>query len=164
MKEREIKTAFKEYTFDELPEADRRLIEQAKEMTRKSYAPWSRFMVGAAILLENGEVVTGANQENVAFPSGTCAERSACYFAGANYPGVAFKKIAIAARNLSRNDLCDFEESFEALPVSPCGACRQALVEYERLYGPIEVILYGRDATYVLPSVSSLMPFTFTDF
>lgn len=164
MKEKQIVTSFKEYAFDELPAEDRALVEKAKEMTRNSYAPWSKFMVGAAILLENGEVVTGANQENVAFPSGTCAERSACYYAGATYPGVPFKKIAIAARNLSKDDNLAFEESFEKTPVAPCGACRQALIEYERQHGPIEVLLYGADKTYVVPSVASLMPFTFTDF
>lgn len=164
MKEREIKTTFRECSLTELPEEDRRLVEKAKEMTRNSYAPWSKFMVGAAILLENGEIVGGANQENVAFPSGTCAERSACYYAGATYPGVPFKKIAIAARNLSKDDSLGFEESFEKAPTAPCGACRQALAEYERLYGPIEVILYGADSTYILPSIASLMPLTFTDF
>lgn len=164
MKEKEIKTSYKEYSFDELPPEERHLVEKAKEMTRKSYAPWSKFMVGAAILLDNGEIVCGANQENVAFPSGTCAERSACYYAGANHPGVPLRKIAIAARNLSKDETLGFEESFEKTPVAPCGACRQALIEYERLYGPIEVILYGADSTYVIPSVSALMPFTFIDF
>lgn len=164
MTEKQIVTPYKEYTFDELPAEDRRLVEKAKEMTRNSYAPWSKFMVGAAILLDNGEIVTGANQENVAFPSGTCAERSACYYAGANYPDVPLRKIAIAARNLSKDDSLAFEKSFEKTPVAPCGACRQALIEYERLHGPIEVILYGSDKIYVIPSVAALMPFTFTDF
>ncbi len=164
MKEREIKTVFREYPIDELPEEDRRLVEKAREMTRNSYAPWSKFMVGAAILLENGEIVGGANQENAAFTSGTCAERSACFYAGANYPGVPFKKIAIAARNLSKDDSLGYEESFLKTPIPPCGACRQALMEYEHLYGPIEVLLYGRDSVYVLPSVASLMPLSFTEF
>lgn len=164
MKEKQITCSFKEYSFDELSAEDRELVNKAKEMTLKSYAPWSKFMVGAAILLENGEIVTGANQENVAFPSGTCAERSACYYAGANHPGVPFRKIAIAARNLSKDDSLGFEDSFEKSPISPCGACRQALMEYERLHGPIEVILYGSDKIYAIPSVASLMPFTFSDF
>lgn len=150
-----ITTEIKVYDYDELSETDRNLVDIAKKMTESGYAPYSKFKVGAAILLDNGEIVRGANQENVAYPSGTCAERTACYQASALFPGVAFKKIAIAA--WTRGE-------FQLKPISPCGACRQALAEYETLYGPIEVILYGKDCTYILPSIAALLPLSFTEF
>lgn len=165
MKEIEIKTVIKEMSVDELSEQDRHLVEEACRATERSYAPYSKFHVGAAILMDNGEIVTGANQENAAYPSGTCAERSACFYASARYPGVPMRKIAIAAWTREHApEGATWEECFQALPISPCGACRQALLEYEHLYGPIEVILYGRDRVYVLSSVSSLLPLSFTDF
>ncbi|MBD5194912.1 MAG: cytidine deaminase [Bacteroidales bacterium] len=155
MKTHKIETPFEEYAYDELPEADRQLVDTAKDMTRNSYAPYSGFHVGAAILLDNGVIIKGSNQENVAYPSGTCAERTACYQASALHPGVPMRKIAIAAWTNGH---------FQENPISPCGACRQALAEYEAKYGPIEVILYGEKGIYKLPSVSSLLPFTFTEF
>lgn len=165
MKECEVITKYKEVSPEELSAEDRKLVETAKEMTRSSYAPWSKFMVGAAIRLEDGSIVKGANQENVAFPSGTCAERSACYWAGANHPGMKMRKIAIAARNLSGDNTPEnFDDQFTPIPTAPCGACRQALLEYETLGGPIEVILYGRDKTFILPSVASTLPFCFSEF
>ena len=165
MKEFEIKTLVKECGFDELDEADRRLVEKAKEMTRSSLATYSRFHVGAAILLDNGEIVGGANQENAAFPSSLCAERTTAYYSSARYPGVAMKKLAIAAwTRKGAPDGLPWEEYFQQKPISPCGACRQALLEYERLYGKIEVILYGREKCYIFDSIASLLPFCFTDF
>lgn len=97
MREFEITTLVKEYSFEELPKADRLLVEEARSATRSSLATYSRFHVGAAILMENGDIVTGSNQENAAYPSGTCAERTAAFFASASHPGMAMKKIAIAA-------------------------------------------------------------------
>lgn len=141
--------------YDELSEQDRILVDYAREATLGSYAPYSKFNVGAAILLADNTIVTGANQENAAFSSGTCAERSACFNAGANHKGVPFKKIAIAAFT---------KGEFQKKPISPCGACRQSLLEYENLYGPIEVLLYGADEVYKLPSVASLLPLCFTEF
>lgn len=165
MKEFEIKTTIREYSFDELSAEDRKLCEIAKDMTRNSYAPFSEFHVGAAILLANGEIVRGANQENAAFSSGTCAERSACFQAGAIYPDVPFKKIAIACWTRRHHDASEADEAcFLEEPGSPCGACRQALMEYEALYGPIEVLLAGRDKVWVVPSVASLLPLTFSEF
>lgn len=165
MKEKEISIGYKEYDYDELPAADRELVDAAKKMTELSYAPYSKFHVGAAIRMENGDIVTGCNQENAAYPSGTCAERTACYYASAKHPGVAMKKIAIAAwtRLHKPEDAAD-AECFQDSPISPCGACRQALLEYEALYGPMEVILYGGKHTYVFPSVASLLPLCFTEF
>lgn len=165
MKEKEIKTVIKECQLDELPAEDRELVERAKAMTRTSYVPYSHFHVGAAIRMDNGEIVTGSNQENAAYPSGTCAERTACFYASAKYPGMPMKKIAIAAwTRLHEPDETPDSECFQHSPISPCGSCRQALLEYEAKHGPIEVILYGLDHTYVLPSVASLLPLCFTEF
>jgi len=133
-----------------------RLVDEAREATAGSYAPYSHFHVGAAIQLADGTVVRGANQENAAFSSGTCAERSACFAVGANHKGVKIKRLAVAARK---------DDEFQRNPISPCGACRQALLEYEALQkDPIEVLLYGAECTYVFPSVASLLPLCFTDF
>lgn len=147
-------------TTDALPEPDRSLALRAIEMTRNSLAHYSHFHVGAAILMENGEIIAGSNQENAAYPSGLCAERTAAFSASALYPGIGMKKIAIAAATEAPDDSLRLQPQ----PISPCGACRQSLMEYEKLYGPIEVILCGADATYVFPSVASLLPFSFTDF
>lgn len=141
----------------ELAQEDRELVEAAMKATDGSYAPYSHFHVGAAIRMEDGTVVTGANQENAAFSSGTCGERSACFAAGAHFPGMAMRTIAIAARTDNG--------PFQAKPISPCGACRQALLEYEHKQGsPMRVLLYGTETCYILPSVASLLPVCFTDF
>lgn len=143
--------------YDELPASDRRLAELAREAATRAYAPYSRFHVGAAILLDNDEIVTGANQENVAYPSGTCAERSACFYAHARYPDAKFRAIAVAAVGTDGKEVAE--------PVAPCGACRQALLEYEMLAGgPVKVILCGRDVCHILPSVRSTLPLAFTEF
>ena len=165
MKEIKIETLIRECSYTELSDVDKRLVDAAKSATRRSYAPYSKFHVGAAILMENGEIVTGANQENAAYPSGTCAERTAAFYASAQYPGVGMRKIAIAAWTALHTDAqSDFESGYQLNPISPCGACRQALLEYETLYGPMEVILYGREKIYILPSVKSLLPLCFTEF
>ena len=129
------------------------MVDLAKSATQRAYSPYSRFNVGAALLLANGEIVTGSNQENVAFPSGTCAERTTCFYAHSSYPGVRFVKLAIAAFH---------NGAFTPHPVSPCGACRQVLAEYERIGGAkLEIILYGADEIYVLSEVSDLLPLIF---
>ncbi|MCH5218486.1 MAG: cytidine deaminase [Muribaculaceae bacterium] len=155
MKERTITAMIQEYRPDELPERYVDLVDAAKASTARAHAPYSKFHVGAAIRMDNGETVCGANQENAAFSSGTCAERSACFYAASQYPGVPMRQIAIAAWTGG---------AFQKKPISPCGSCRQALLEYEAMYGPIEVILYGDDAVYVLPSIRSLLPLSFTEF
>lgn len=157
MKEFEIVIPVKAVSYNELDDTDRKLVDLARQATERSYAPYSHFRVGAAILLSNGEIVTGANQENVAYPSGTCAERTACYYAHATYPDATFKTIAIAARDTTGNEI--------TRPVAPCGACRQALLEYETLAGEnVKVILVGANDIYILPSVSATLPLAFTDF
>ena len=156
MKDIQITVPVTEYAYGELTDAQRGLVDLARQYTFNSYSPYSHFSVGAAIRLDNGEVVCGANQENAAFPSGTCAERSACYSAGALFPGAKFESIAIAARGVDG-------EPTDA-PCAPCGACRQALLEYEVLAGhDVEVLLVGRDVIYRLPSVKSLLPLAFTE-
>lgn len=157
MKTFEVKATVEELTYDELSAKELELVNLAREATRRSYAPYSHFCVGAAILLSNGEIITGANQENAAYPSGTCAERSACYYAGATYPDAKFEAIAVAARGT--------DGEFVAEPCSPCGACRQALLQYELLAGKgVKVLLVGRDKVYRMQSVRSLLPFAFTEF
>lgn len=157
MKDIEIIVPVTAKDYDELSDTERCLVDMARKAVDGSYAPYSNFHVGAAILLANGEIATGANQENAAFPSGTCAERSACYWAGANYPGVPFEMIAIAATGTDGRPT--------AHPTAPCGACRQALLEYEKLSGHhVPVLLAGAETIYRLPSVQSLLPLAFAEF
>ena len=157
MKKIEITVPVTEVTMDELTDAQKAVVEAARAATERSYAPYSHFSVGAAILLENGEIVTGANQENVAFPSGLCAERTACFYAGARYPDVAFRMVAIAAR--------DAEGRLTDEPLSPCGACRQSLLEYEMRSGrPVELLLAGASRILIMPSVASSLPLAFREF
>ena len=157
MKEIEIVTPVTSKSYPELTEIERHLVDAARQAVKGSYAPYRHFHVGAAILLDNGVTVTGANQENAAYPSGTCAERSACYYAGANYPDAKFEMIAIAALD------ADMKEP--ATPTAPCGACRQALLEYETRAGHnVAVLLAGADEIYRLPSIKSLLPLAFTSF
>lgn len=157
MKTFDIVTKITQYAYDELPAEWAPVVEQARKATERSYAPYSHFRVGAAILLDNGQVVTGSNQENVAYPSGTCAERSACFYAGAQYPDAKFRLIAIAARGT--------DGEWVSNPIAPCGACRQALLEYEMLAkAPVPVLLCGADAVYHIPSVAATLPLAFTEF
>ena len=115
--------------------------------------------------MDNGNIVLGSNQENAAFPSSLCAERTACFQASALYPGMPMRKIAIAAwTRLHQPEETPHELCFQKKPISPCGSCRQALLEYEAAYGPIEVLLYGRRRIAVLPSIASLLPLCFTTF
>lgn len=165
MKELKIETVIEELGIEELSGEERKLVEAAKESTRRSMAEYSKFHVGAALLLENGETVCGANQENAAYTSGTCAERSACFYAGAQYPGVPFKTLAIAAwTQEGKPGGREWEYYFQENPISPCGLCRQALLEYEAKYGPIALLLYGREKVYRVKSVIDLLPLSFTEF
>ncbi len=157
MKQLEITITVAALAYDELSERQRTLVDCARKYTHNAYAPYSRFSVGAAIGLDNGEIVCGANQENAAFPSGTCAERTACYAAGAHFPGAKLQSIASAARDTTGLEVGN--------PIAPCGACRQALLEYETLAGAdVEVLLIGKDTIYRLPSVKSLLPLAFDSF
>ena len=153
MKELQINLTVRIVSPDELSADERELVLKAKEMTATSYSPYSNFKVGAAIRLADGSIYTGSNQENAAFPVGLCAERTAFFYAQANAPEQAPVAIAIAAFTGG---------AFLAKPVSPCGACRQALLEAETRYGqPIKVLLYGDDGIYVVDSFRDLLPLTF---
>lgn len=154
MKSLNINTPYISCTFDELNAEDQKLVNAAKKACENSYAPYSHFSVGAAVALENGEMVYGSNQENAAYPSGTCAERCTIFYANARYPQTAVNTIAIAAIGT--------DKKFTATPITPCGACRQVLIETEHRYGkPMRVLLYGEKETYVISSCSLLLPFQF---
>ena len=153
MEERKIVTSVMIYSYDELLEEYRKLVDEAKRVTRDAYAPYSKFCVGAAVLLENGVMVSGTNQENAAYPSGLCAERVTMFYANSKYPNVAPKALAIATFADG-----DFLEE----PITPCGACRQVLLETEVRYGvDMDVLLYGRRGIYKLSSVKALLPLSF---
>lgn len=137
-----------------LPE-DQNLIKEAKKAALKAYSPYSGFSVGAAVLLDNNEIISGSNQENAAYPSGLCAERVAMFYANAQYPDTKTNTIAICAKN---------KNGFISDPVPPCGACRQVLIETaERFKNNIKVILYGQSKIYVIDDVKKLLPIYFID-
>ncbi|MBQ0788506.1 MAG: cytidine deaminase [Oceanihabitans sp.] len=140
--------------FNELPKNIASLMEQAMEAREKAYAPYSKFLVGAAIALENGEVVTGSNQENASYPSGLCAERTAIYYAGAKYPGVKMITMAITAGSTLHQTMT---------PIPPCGACRQAIAEYEvKQNEDIEIYFMGETGKVAKShSLANLLPLVF---
>lgn len=154
MTSKEIKIAYIEYeSLDQLDPQDRELAEAAIEATKGSYAPYSGFNVGAAVRLDTGEIVKGANQENAAYPSGLCAERTAMFYASATYPDSIIESIAVTA---SQNGiLCDS-------PASPCGACRQVMAQYQTKGGrPMSIILTGGKKIWKFDKVDDLLPLIF---
>jgi len=157
MKELDIKATIVEAQMDELTATEQSLVNMAIEATERSYAPYSNFHVGAALLLKNGETFVGCNQENAAFPAGICAERAAIFAAGAKYPDQPVMMLAITARGRN-GELIDE-------PASPCGTCRQVIIETEtRFRQPVRILLYGRNRTYVMDGIKQLMPLSFTEF
>lgn len=155
MKDIELNFRMQFCQLEELADDDRQLVEKAIGATQNSYAPYSNFHVGACLRLADGREVIGANQENAAFPSGLCAERSAVFAAQSMFPEEAITALAIAARN---------ENGLTAQPVSPCGACRQVILEMEDRYKhDVRILLYGTEGVYVIPSVKSLLPLHFVD-
>lgn len=155
MKNIDITTSFIAYNcIDELQEEVKTLMHQAIEIRKNAYAPYSKFRVGAAILLDNNEIVLGSNQENAAYPSGLCAERVAIYHAGAIYPNAKIKKIAISAASDTNPTLA---------PIPPCGSCRQSISEYEIKQDiPIEIYFMGESGeVYKSDSIANLLPFSF---
>jgi cytidine deaminase len=154
MTEKEIKIAFTEYSsIEELSKEDKELATAAILAMRGAYAPYSHFHVGAAVRLENGTIVSGANQENAAFPSGLCAERTALFSAGATYPDKAITSIAIAGGVMGR--IC-------ASPATPCGACRQVMAQYQAKGGKkMSVIMVGGEKIWKFPSVDDVLPLIF---
>ncbi len=138
----------------ELTVSELQLLEAARQATYRSYSPYSHFSVGAAVLLADGTIVTGSNQENCSYPQGQCAERTAVFYANSRYPDQAVTMLCIAARGT--------DGQFTATPVTPCGGCRQVLQETEqRQYSPIQIMLYGTDAIYIIPSAQLLLPLNF---
>ena len=154
MKEEKIELTFVKANFNELDISEQELIEKAKNAYSNAYAPYSGFFVCASVLLENGEIINGSNQENAAYPSGLCAERVALFYAGAKYPEVAIKTIAISAKS----------KTFEIDDVvSPCGACRQVMAEYQQKQGEdIRLLLHSpNDEVLIANSLTDLLPFMF---
>ena len=141
------------YSIEECDDTIKKLIENAKNATLTSYAPYSHFNVGAAILLADGTIVNGSNQENAAYPSGLCAERTALFYANAQYPSVAVAAIVIAAAK---------DGVFTLDPCTPCGSCRQVLLEVENRFGNnVRVIMYGERRIFEVESIKSLLPLSF---
>ena len=139
--------------YEELLSEEKILVDKAKEATFRAYAPYSKFKVGAAALLTNGEIITGNNQENVAFPSGLCAERTVLFYAHSQYPDEAVKALAVAAYT---------DGDFLDRPISPCGACRQVMLETEmRFNQPVKIILYGKKKILIAESIKDLLPLAF---
>ena len=154
MKQLDIHTTIKIYSPDELSAEEQQLVEAAKEATTRSYAPYSHFHVGAAALLANGEIISGTNQENAAYPSGICAERTTLFYANSQHPQEAVKALAIAARTS--------EGHWTETPISPCGACRQVMTETENRYEkPMKVLLCSAREVFVIESAKDLLPVSF---
>jgi cytidine deaminase len=143
-------------TLDELDAESKYLVHKAKDVLNRAYAPYSKFQVAAAVLLDDGEIVLGTNQENAAYPSGLCAERLAVFAANSQHPTKKIKKVVIVARKKNHKELS---------PAASCGACRQVLLEAEmRQEGDFKVVmLIGENNWLVAPSASSLLPFSFTN-
>ena len=154
MTNKEIKIAYTEYaSLDELSAHDRILAEAAIEAVATSYAPYSNFNVGAAVRFNDGEIVKGSNQENAAYPSAMCAERTALFYASSSRPEEPVKGIAIAAR---QNGI------LTKSPVTPCGACRQVMAQYQTKSGiPMQVILVGSNKTLKFNKIEDILPFIF---
>ena len=154
MQEKKIQLSFITAHISELSENEQQLVENAKSALKTAYAPYSAFLVGSSVLLENGEIINGSNQENVAYPSGLCAERVALFYAGARYPDIKVKTIAVSvlSKNFEVNDV-----------ISPCGACRQVMAEYEdKQEQSIKVILHSpTDEVLIANTVEDLLPFMF---
>ncbi|MCL2246960.1 MAG: cytidine deaminase [Lentimicrobiaceae bacterium] len=140
----------------QLPVKEADLLNVAHEAANHAYAPYSHFKVGAAVLLKNGHIVSGNNQENAVYPIGMCAERVALFYAAAQFPETPIEKIAITAIG-NEKELCQ--------PVPPCGSCRQAILEYETKFGkPIEIIMSGeKGEVYIAKSAAELLPLSFTE-
>ena len=154
MSELQLNIKYEEFaSVAEMSPDDQKLVDLALEAQKGSYSPYSHFQVGAALKLADGTIVKGANQENAAYPSGLCAERTALFWAGANYPDVPLDTLAIAGSD--HGVLCES-------PASPCGSCRQVMAEYQKKHGrPLKVILVGSKRIRKFYKVDDLLPFIF---
>ena len=156
MEEFKITAKIQVYNYNELNLVEKILIDAAKEAVKRAYVPYSHFQVGAAVLLTNQEIITGNNQENAAFPSGLCAERTTLFYANSRFPDTAVDAIAIAAYTQG-----DFTDD----PITPCGACRQVILEAQNRYKhPVRLLLYGTKAVYVVEQITDLLPLAFGTF
>ncbi|MBW8360374.1 MAG: cytidine deaminase [Weeksellaceae bacterium] len=140
--------------YSDLTETEKKLFDAASNARKNAYAPYSHFDVGCAVLLENGEIVSGSNQENAAYPSGLCAERTTIFWTAANYPDVKMKKLFVIGAP---------EEAVTSVPIPPCGACRQAILEYEaKQKEGIEIYFASVEGEiFKTESVRDLLPFSF---
>jgi cytidine deaminase len=157
MKVKNIQIRFEEYAEGEqLPSSDLSLLHEARQAANNSYAPYSEFHVGAAVLLENGIVVKGSNQENASYPLGLCAERVAIFHANSAYPGVKIRAVAITA---------SAQYFVTQSPITPCGACRQVMAEVEnRQAAPIRIIMSGQKGlTQIVDGIKNLLPLSFKE-
>lgn len=153
MENKNITTKIIVCSYEELNDEEKKLVDAAKEASNRSYAPYSRFQVGAAVRLAGGVLVSGSNQENAAYPSGTCAERTTLFYANSQYPDRAVEALAIAAQTGGK---------FIKHPTAPCGACRQVILETEERYRhPIRIYLYGTNEVYIVDSIVGLLPLCF---
>jgi cytidine deaminase len=150
-----IEIPVQKFLLNELSDEERFWIDTAIIAAKQAYAPYSEFYVGAVVVLANGKIVTGNNQENIAYPSGMCAERVALYFAGARYPNVPVKAIVVVA----------VKGGIVQKHISPCGACRQVLLETEmRSNQPMRILLAGSEEVHIIDSAESLLPVSFKSF
>ena len=154
MSEKTLTIRFQEFdSVEQMSLEDQALVAAALDAQKGSYSPYSHFQVGAALRLADGTIVKGANQENAAYPSGLCAERTAMFYAHANYPGVPFESLAVAGSD--HGVLCES-------PASPCGSCRQVMAEFERTSGrPLSIILIGSKRIRKFGKVDDILPFVF---
>ena len=154
MTEKEIKISYKEFdSVEELPADQAELVSAARDAMKGCFSPYSGFSVGAALRLKSGRIVTAANQENAAFPSGLCAERSAMFYAASNYPDDSIVGIAVCGG--PEGQMCEN-------PVTPCGACRQVMAQYQTKGGrPMEVILVGGERIWKFSKVDDILPLIF---
>ncbi len=153
--EREIKINFEVIpNYNELSEIEKTLFDKAKTIREQAYAKYSNFSVGCALLLENGEIITGSNQENAAYPSGLCAERTTIFWTSANYPNVKIKKIFVIGGP---------KDVVSSVPIPPCGGCRQAILEYEAKQNDVIEIYFAAPNGEIIKtkSVRDLLPFSF---
>ena len=157
MKKVTLDIDFIEYSsLEEMDPQDQEVVKAAIEAQKGSYAPYSTFNVGAAVRLEDGTIVKGANQENAAYPSGLCAERTAMFAAGATYPGIPMTTLAIVG---------GFGYTIAETPCTPCGGCRQVMAEYQTAgKRPLSVIMFGTKRTWKFEKVDDILPFIFDSF
>ncbi|MCK9304233.1 MAG: cytidine deaminase [Bacteroidales bacterium] len=156
MRKKQLNIEYREYySGEELPVDEAELLKSAAKATHDAYSPYSGFNVGAAVRLDNGEIITANNQENAAYPSGLCAERVAIFYAQAKYPDAAIESLAVTASQ--KGVPCE-------MPTLPCGACRQVMAESESRSGKaLKIVIGGSRRTMVIESVSGLLPFPFNN-